>query len=212
MYPSDPISMRQLHHADMHVAHQRRTQGKVVSLQPSPWRRVLSGLKPRRADAPWTASHELFEGLGRNQLKRASNQFTVHDVEPGWSLGTQGAVAGEFVAILEGRIGVTIDGVPHAVLDDGSHFGALPLLDDGHHPEFRASFNVMVPSRVAVIDASRFRTLLAEFPIVAERIDAMADVRRAYLAGLAAGGGRERSLTTHVATYPVHMIEALARH
>lgn len=205
MFPSDSVSTRQLHEADLLVAHQRRCLGPVVSRRRRPWAALFG-----RGEVPWTASHELFEGLGRNQLVRASEKFTVHDVEPGRSLGTQGAAADEFVAILEGRIGVTIDGVPHAVLDDGSHFGAIPLLDDADHPELRASFDVMVASRVAVVDAARFRTLLAEFPIVAERVRAMADVRRAYLAGLAAGAGREHPSTTDVEHFPVHMVEALA--
>jgi len=41
MFHSDPHAMRQVHAADMHVAHQRRTRGKVVAPRERRWHRAL---------------------------------------------------------------------------------------------------------------------------------------------------------------------------
>lgn len=202
MFPFDSRAAAQMFEADLIVAHQRRTRGPVVTERTRRWRSLFA-----RSELPWTATHELFAGLGRTQLNRAAEKFTVRDVDPGTSLGSQGSVASEFVAILHGRIGVTINGAPHAVLDDGSHFGSIPLLDD-QPPTLRASFSVMAPSRIATASPTQFRTLLAEHPVVADRIRVMADIRRAYLAGVAAVDSGERLDLVDVARYPAHMVDA----
>ena len=50
MFTADPHSMRQQHQADMQVAHQRRTRGKVVTPLEHRWHRVLlTKLTPKRA-------------------------------------------------------------------------------------------------------------------------------------------------------------------
>lgn len=41
MFPSDSQSVRQLHAADIHVAQQRRTRGKVVPPQERRWHQAL---------------------------------------------------------------------------------------------------------------------------------------------------------------------------
>lgn len=197
MFPFDSHSARQLREAELIVAQQQRTLGPVVRHRPRRWRPSFA-----RAARPWTADHELFDGLSRTALARAAAMFEVHEVNTGLTLGSQGDTAHDFVAIIEGRVGVTIDGTPHAVLDDGSFLGALPLLDDAATPLQRASFEVMVPSRVAMIDAAGFRQLLDGFPEVAQRIRALADVRRAYLAGVASADRAERH---RIPRFPAHL-------
>lgn len=198
MFSFDTHSARQLCEAELLVAHQKRTVGRVVRHRRRVWRRPSFG----RAARPWTADHELFDGLSRTALARAAAMFEIHEVNTGSELGSQGDTAHHFVAIIEGRIGVTIDGAPHAVLDDGSSLGAIPLLDDADTPLQRASFEVMIPSRVAMIDAAGFHQLLDEFPEVAQRIRALADVRRAYLAGVASADRSERHRVTR---FPAHL-------
>ena len=205
MFPFDSHSAAQMFEADLLVAHQRRTRGPVVTERTRWWRALFT-----RDELAWTATHELFTGLNRTQLNRAAKKFTVHDVEPGRSLGSQGSAATEFVAILHGQIGVTIDGAPHVVLDDGSHFGSIPLLGE-QSPALRASFSAMAPSRIAITDPAGFRELLDEFPIVAQRIRSMADIRRAYLAGVAAIDGGERRNLVEVPDYPAHIEDANIR-
>lgn len=147
-------------------------------------------------------SHELFTGLDERSLARLAESFMVLEVGPGDSLGRQGHVAPEFVVVLDGRIGVSLDGLPLVVLDAGSHFGAIPLLDDGSTPYGRASFDVLEPGLVAVAGRLEFAQILDSFPLVAERIRAIADVRRAYLRGRADAAAVE---ATTVEEFPVHI-------
>ncbi len=128
-------------------------------------------------------SHDLFVGLDRRTLSHLFDSLVVIDVAAGDSPGRQGEVAPEFVVVLAGRIGVSLDGPPLAVLDAGSHFGALPPLDDRPTPYRRAPFNVLEPCRVAVASRFQFADILVSYPLFAERIRTIADVRRAYLTG-----------------------------
>lgn len=217
MFPIDSISTRQLHDADMLVAEQARSRHAVRRPRSRHWRpelrlatrAVLASLRPRRrpVDGPLQASHELFVGLDSDELRRLGTFLTVIDVPTGRSLGRQGSTAREFVTIITGRVGVTIDGIPNAVLDDGSHFGAVALLDNAtnHH---RASFSAMGPTRLAVATPGDFQALLGEFPTVAERIHAMTKIRRAYLAGLAEARAGETVPTLMLETveYPAHIL------
>lgn len=204
MFPNDPISIRQILDAELLVADQQR-RGKVVSQRPHLWRTFFARVLAPRHVVPLPAEHELFDGLSRKELARVAGFFTVVDVPAGRTLGQQGRHVDRFFTILEGRVGVTIDGVPHAVLDDGAYLNGLPLLDDDN-PTCRASFNVMVPSRIASVEAARFPAMLKQFPTVADRIRAIADVRRAYLAGLAAAdGGTPDQRWIEVDEYPVHL-------
>ena len=207
MFPCDPISTRQMLDAELIVARQR-SRGKVVSDRPGRWRAALERLSTPRHAGPLPAGHELFTGLSRKQLSEAARFFTVVEVPAGRTLGKQGSPVDRFATILEGQVGVTIDGVPHAVLDDGSQINSLPLLDD-EHPTHRASFDVMVPSRIAVVEAARFSAMLRRFPIIADRIHAIADVRRAYLAGLAAATDSQATSSPwiEVEKYPAHLTE-----
>lgn len=203
MFFIDTHSAADLRSAELQVAHRSRTLGPVVRNRTPWWRTFLFG-----AEAPWTASHELFEGLSRTDHQRAASLLVVRELGPSQSLGSQGDARGEFVVIIEGRIGVTIDRAPHAVLDDGSHFGAIPLLDDDRNPVFRATFDVMAPSRIAVAGPNQFRRLMSEFPQVAQRIRAMAEIRRAYLAGVASADRVERAASL---TFPAHLERNIVR-
>ena len=214
---NDPTSARIMHNSRIIEAKQARTPFKREPTdpgRPSLRQRVLSLVSSlrRRGEASTvllSGSHELFAGHDQEQLTRLGRFFRVVDVPAGTMMGRQGDVALEFVTLLEGEVGVTIDGAPHAVLDDGSHFGALPLLDDDPGAVHRASFTVMSPTRVAVTDAVGFRSMLAEFPLVAQRVRAMTDVRRAYLAGLAHGNAAEElvPLASVIDEYPVHALQ-----
>ena len=199
MFPLDQRSAAQMFEADLLVAHQRRTRGPVVSQHVRWWTALFT-----RDEAAWTSTHELFTGLGRNQLNRAAKKFTVLDVESGQSLGSQGDLATGFVAILEGRIGVAINGAPHAVLDEGSHFGAIGLLDE-RSATLKASYSAMAPSRIAIADPDRFDELLEEYPSVAKRIHSLADIRRAYLAGVASTDTGERPNQLTTTGFPAHI-------
>lgn len=214
MFPVDSISVRQVHRAKLTEAAQRRDVHPVV--RPRRTRRhpelkaltagIVAALRPRRkiVTGPLSSDHELFRGLTDEQLARLGRLLTVIDVPAGRSLGRQGAIVRDFVTVIEGRVGVTIDGIPNAVFDDGAHFGALPLLDDGSNPVHRASFSTMAPSRIAVAGPGEFRAIMRDFPLVAERVSAMTMVRRAYLNGLAEAQSDSRPILETI-EYPVHM-------
>ncbi len=217
MFFTDPTSARIQHNADLIEAHQARTPHKPSPTdpqRPSARRRFLSfvsELSRRRVatTGPLSASHELFVGHDPNQLMRLGRFFTIVDVPAGEPLGLQGHTAREFVTILRGEVGVTIDGVPHAVLDDGSHFGAVPLLADEKGAVHSASFTAMSPTCIAVATTAEFRALLCGFPLVAQRVQAMTVVRRAYLTGLEQVNALEPSVPFDlmIDEYPVHAVQ-----
>ena len=213
---NDPTSTRIVHNARLVEARQARTPYKrqpTDPRRPSALRRLrslVSSLRRRGASTgPLSNSHELFVGHDRGQLTRLGRYFRVVEVPAGKTLGRQGHVAREFVTILRGEVGVTIDGIPHAVLDDGSYFGALPLLADAPGALHSASFTAMTPTRVAVADTAEFHSMLSEYPLIAQRVRAMTDVRRAYLAGLAHVNAADKPVpfTPAIDEYPVHAVQ-----
>lgn len=209
MYPTDPTTIGQLRAAQLIEAEQTRTHRTPIPARPRGSRRTLAEwMASVRAPAPRATvasfgSHDLFVGLDRRTLRKVERLFFVVDVDAGDSLGRQGDVVPEFVVVLDGRVGVSVDGGPLAVLDAGSHFGALPLLDDGPMPYRRASFNVLGPGTVAVANRSQFHELMTSFPLVADRVRAISDVRRAYLAGRADSGIEERVRKE----FPLHLAD-----
>lgn len=209
MFESDPISIRQLHTARLIEGEQARNQHKVVyprGNRPHPGRRLVAMAKhlsfvPRRTYAsPLDPSLEPFAGMDRKALRRLSQHLSILGVPAGTSLGRQGEIADRFVIVLSGRVGVTIDGVPEAVLDEGSHFAAMPLLDHSTNALQRASFSTMVPSRLACASPEQFRTILAEFPLVAYRINQIVDARRAYLARRMDRSNADQAITQRTGT------------
>jgi hypothetical protein len=148
----------------------------------------------------------LFRGLAREQLASLSELLEVRYCATGELLGRQNERAQHFVIILDARIGVTIDGVPATVLDHGSHFGALPLLD-GEGALHRASFDCLAPGLIAVADPRQFRAILDGFPTVAIGVYAMTRRRREYLALLhdCETNRALRDSTKALLEYPAHL-------
>ena len=134
-----------------------------------------------------------------------ARHFSIVDVADGAALARQGDPATDFVVVLDGRIGVSIDGFPIAVLDAGSQFGALPMLDGAPGRFSRASYNVLEPSRIAVADRRHFFEILKNFPVVGQRILQIAEIRRAYLQGHADGRALEADRET--SPFPVHLVD-----
>lgn len=221
MFPTDVYSVHALRAADLLVAAQARAPHEVVRPRRAahPWRRltllatalhdrVRSNHGPGVATfGPLSASHELFAGLSTEQLAEMNRLLSVTDVQPGHALGRQGEPAHKFVTVLDGHVGVTIDGVPHAVLDNGTHFGAVPLLDRVNSMH-RATFTTMTPSRIAVAHPQEFREILDRFPVVAHRIYSMTQARREFLADLARTPHQADAFdesTSDLNDYPAHL-------
>ncbi len=180
MYATDPTSVRQIRQGDLieagehHRAHRWDPARARRRRLPTLWRRTP---KPTVLDG----SLELFAGLDRRTLDKLSRRFLIVDLAEGESLGRQGETVSEFTIVLDGRIGVTLDGVPLAIFDRGSQFGALPLLDGGPGRFRHASFDVLEPTRVAIADRVQFFEILHRHSLVGQRIRRVAEQRRAYL-------------------------------
>ena len=86
MFPADSHAMRQMHPADMHVAHQKRNDGTVVSTDDGRWyRTLLSKLSIRHLipDRPETTP------IARYQRREvhSSAGFTLLDATTGQRRG-----------------------------------------------------------------------------------------------------------------------------
>jgi CRP-like cAMP-binding protein len=208
MYPTDPSTVQQLRFAQLLEAEQYRMCHR--SDVPSAFGTASVTSRIRRLAARPTdldRSLELFVGLDQRTLHRLTRHFSIVDVSDGATLARQGDLATDFVVVLEGRIGVSLDGLPIAVLDAGSQFGALPMLDGAPGRFRRASFNVLEPSRIAIADRNQFFEILKNFPVVGRRIVQIAEIHRAYLKGhadaLALAADRETS------PFPVHLLDSV---
>lgn len=204
MFPTDPISVQHLRQADLITAEQYRLRHRSDPRPSLAKRRGLSWGRSRRLPA-LDGSLELFVDLTRRERDRLAKHFAIVDVEAGDSLARQGEPATEFVVVLSGRIGVSLDGLALAVLDQGAHFGALPLLDGGPGRFSRASFYVLEPSRIAIAHRHEFFKIMDAFPLVGRRIVQLAEIHRAYLRGHADARALAADRDAH--PFPVHLDE-----
>lgn len=208
MFPTDPVSVNLLRQADLIAAEQYRLRNQSTGRSATTKRRSLMTFAKRSSRATaLDGSLELFVGLDGRTRHRLSKYFTIVDVTDGDALARQGEPTSEFVVVLDGRIGVSLDGLPLAILDPGSQFGALPLLDGGPGRLSRASYYVMEPSRIAIAHRHQFFKIMDDFPVVGGRIVQIAEIRRAYLRGHA--DAKALAADHDVNPFPVHFAEQL---
>ncbi len=208
MYATDPSSVHQLRAAQLLEAEQYRMSHRPDVRSAFGTTSVMSRirrLRPRQADVD--GSLELFVGLDRRTLHRLTRHLSIVDVSDGATLARQGHPATEFVVVLAGRIGVSLDGLPVAVFDAGSHFGALPMLDGSPGRFSRASFDVLEPSRIAIADRNQFFEILKNFPVVGQRVVRIAEIRRAYLRDHADAQALVHDSET--SPFPVHLLDGV---
>lgn len=193
MYANDPHSVRRLRQAELFVADERRRHPRdtVPSRVRDVASVVMSGIRSarwlRRGPAVIDGSNELFAGLDARSLRHIEGHFRFVDLAEGDSPVRQGEPAAEFLVVLAGSLGVTLDTVPIAILDAGSHFGAVALLDRDREPDHSplavASLSAFEPTRVAIAGADEFAAIIEQHPLVAQRIRTVVGRRRAYLRG-----------------------------
>lgn len=201
MYATDPHSVRQIRRADAIVRAERNRFARwghppsITQQVKAVWERFLA---PTELDPQL----ELFRGLDRRSLRRLAERFTVTDLASGESPMRQGEPNPKFVVVLDGQIGVTLDELPVAIFDTGSHFGALPLLDGGPDRFAVATFRALEPTRVAIAEPEDFDQIMKQFPAVALRVRWVTVRRRAYLQGHADAKAMYAART--VQPFPVH--------
>ena len=208
MFVTDPAFVYQVRQADLIAAEQYRLRHQADHLSSPVKRLTLPRVARRSTQVPaLDGSLELFVELNRRELNRLAKNFAIVDVTDRDSLARQGEPTSEFIVVLGGRIGVTLDGLPFAILDPGAQFGALPLLDGASGRFSVASFYVMEPSRIAIAHRHEFFRIMEDFPLVGRRIVQLAEVHRAYLRGHADAAALAADREVH--PFPVHLVEQI---
>lgn len=168
-------------------------------------RRYRFGLRNASASAESEVyeSIDIFDGLSGRERRKLQQLFSVVEMGPGALVGSQGAACREFAVIVSGSVAVSVDGQPLAVLDEGCHFGELGLLDRSDRRR-RASVVTLEPTRLGVANRREFATLLDCFPLVAERVVAMAQQRSSYIRGVRDGVA---SIIASDVRFPAHLVD-----
>jgi len=83
MFPADSHSMRQLHRADMHVAHQRRTGGTVVTPRDQRWFGALFAKLFIRRDDTSTRPVTTAYARAQRRLVQSTTPFTLVETSTG---------------------------------------------------------------------------------------------------------------------------------
>lgn len=126
----------------------------------------------------------LFAGLVDDDLRTLASVADEVAVPPGYVLVYDGQSHEVFV-IVSGTAEISSDGVIDGMVGAGDVIGELGLLDPAPSS---ATVTAASPMRFFLFDQERFSTLLHEFPLLAQKMAARADARRA-------GARRDRSGT-----------------
>ncbi len=111
----------------------------------------------------------LFDECDEGQLARIAKLCEQQNAPPGQVLVREGAVAGAFFLVVDGQAEAVGGGERRAEFGPGDFFGEMGLLD--REPR-SATVTSCTRMELLVIDASRFRGMLAEVPAVARGIAA----------------------------------------
>lgn len=127
-------------------------------------------------DAGTLATLKVFEGLPDDELTELAGGFKEVSLPAGEVLARAGDYGYHFFGILDGVVGVTVDGAHAAVLEAGDTFGEISLVSE----EGRRTATAVATSdvRLASLMAWDFRELESRCPAAWERIQ-QARVERA---------------------------------
>jgi len=122
----------------------------------------------RRKDLIETlASVGLFARCTKRELGTVARHIETVALADGTEMITQGGPGDALFVILEGAAIVVRGGVEVDTAEAGDHFGELALLDGEPRS---ATVRAQGPITVAVLGVRMFRTLLREFPDIAEQL------------------------------------------
>jgi CRP-like cAMP-binding protein len=107
----------------------------------------------------------LFSRCTKRALGTIARHAEVASFEPGTELVTQGGPGDAFFVVLDGACEVERDGAVSDTLGPGDFFGELALVDPAPRS---ATVRTTAPTAVAVLGARMFRTLVREYPDMAE--------------------------------------------
>lgn len=109
----------------------------------------------------------LFARCTKRELGTVARHVETVDLADGTEMIVQGGPGDALFVILEGSATIERDGVEVGTAEAGDHFGELALLDGEPRS---ATVRAVGPITVAVLGVRMFRTLLREFPDIAEQL------------------------------------------
>jgi CRP-like cAMP-binding protein len=109
----------------------------------------------------------LFSRCTKRELATLARHIELVDLDDGAELITEGAAGDAFFVILEGKARVEVKGAVVSEAGPGDYFGELALLDNEPRS---ATVLAEGPITVGVLGVRMFRTLLREFPDIAEQL------------------------------------------
>lgn len=109
----------------------------------------------------------LFAKCTKRELGTVARHVELVDLADGTEIITKGGPGDALFVILEGEAVVQRDGEDVGRAGPGDHFGELALLDGEPRS---ATVRADGPITVAVLGVRMFRTLLREFPDIAEQL------------------------------------------
>ena len=118
----------------------------------------------------------LFQGCSRRELERIAAIADELDLPAGSRLTAEGATGREFVVLVEGIADVTREGELVNTLGPGDFLGEIALVTGQPRT---ATVTTRSRSKLLVLNAQAFRSLLARAPRIRQRITAAAALRLA---------------------------------
>lgn len=118
----------------------------------------------------------LFQQLSKRELAQVAALADEIDLPAGRTLTTEGANGREFVVLVDGIADVSQDGDVVNTLGPGDYLGEIALVTGEPRT---ATVTTRSPSRLLVMNAAAFRSLLHESPQLKKRVLATAALRAA---------------------------------
>jgi CRP/FNR family transcriptional regulator, cyclic AMP receptor protein len=118
----------------------------------------------------------LFQQLSKRELAQVAALADEIDLPAGRTLTTEGANGREFVVLVDGIADVSQDGDVVNTLGPGDYLGEIALVTGEPRT---ATVTTRSPSRLLVMNASAFRSLLHDSPQLKKRVLATAALRAA---------------------------------
>jgi CRP-like cAMP-binding protein len=116
----------------------------------------------------------LFEGLADADVERCAGWFEEATLTAGSRVVNEGDHSYRFFVVLAGELEVCHDFARVRRLGPGDFFGELGILGGGRRT---AKVRAVTRCSVASMLTWDFRTMLAEYPVIAARVDAVAAAR-----------------------------------
>jgi len=136
---------------------------------------IIAGVKlSRQSKSDLLRTVPLFSRCSKKELAAVARVADELEIRAGKELTVQGQPAREFFILLSGEAVVRRNGRKLRVLGAGEMIGEIALLNDSPRT---ATVTVTEPSRVLVLTARDFRTLLRELPEMALKVLAVVGER-----------------------------------